>query len=80
MSAARPRVAVIWANYGPYHLARAKALAELCALAPIEMAAVQRQYGWSPSRDGSSLRCALSLAGATRIKAACGCQPLCTEL
>lgn len=52
MSQAKPRVALIWANFGPYHLARANALGSLCELWPIEMAAVQRHYGWQADRNG----------------------------
>lgn len=40
------RLAVIWTNFGPYHLARLRALAPCFDLHAIELATFQRLYRW----------------------------------
>lgn len=86
MNSKAPRVALIWANFGPYHMARARALASKCLLFPIEVAARQRQYGWRTERNGfqPAIRTlspgALEDQSALRLAAAVyrtleGCQP-----
>ena len=44
----RRRVAVIWINLGPYHIARVRAMREHFEVSAIELSAHQRQYGWKP--------------------------------
>ena len=41
-----PRVALLWTNFGPYHVARARALAGVVDLTTIEFAKRQELYGW----------------------------------
>jgi hypothetical protein len=42
------RIAVIFVNYGPYHVARARAVARLRGIDPyfVELAALQELYSW----------------------------------
>jgi len=40
------RVAVLWVHFGPYHLARLRAVREKCEVAAIEFASGQQMYGW----------------------------------
>lgn len=40
------RIAVIWANFGMYHLARISALQQTCDLVAIELAGFQKRSGW----------------------------------
>jgi 1,2-diacylglycerol 3-alpha-glucosyltransferase len=47
------RLAVIWANFGPYHMARARALAKICDVIAIQFAEFQRLYGWRPERHAN---------------------------
>lgn len=49
----RIRVSVIFVNYGPYHLARARALAAHPQLDPyfIELASAQNKYPWQAEKD-----------------------------
>lgn len=44
------KVVLSWINLGPYHVARARALSELCQLTVVELASVHRQYGWTINR------------------------------
>jgi glycosyltransferase involved in cell wall biosynthesis len=39
-------VAVLWVHFGPYHLARLRALRQKCEVAAIEFASGQQMYGW----------------------------------
>lgn len=44
------RIAILWAQYGPYHFARATALAELvgpCRVVAVELANLTRDYQWT---------------------------------
>lgn len=50
MGKPRNRAAVIWANFGLYHFARAHAMSSACDLLAIELASHQRMYGWQISR------------------------------
>jgi 1,2-diacylglycerol 3-alpha-glucosyltransferase len=47
------RTVVIFANFGPYHLARAEALSEVQGIEAhfVELAPVQRLYPWTTTRD-----------------------------
>src|SRR5215471_15162012 len=49
MGKMRTRAAVIWANFGLYHFARANAMSSTCDLLAIELASHQRMYGWRVS-------------------------------
>ncbi len=40
------KVAVLGVHFGPYHLARLRALREKCEVAAIEFASGQQMYGW----------------------------------
>ena len=54
MKATNPaRVAVIFVNYGPYHIARARALADRPDFDPIfiELASAQRKYTWEIDKE-----------------------------
>jgi len=43
---------VLWVHFGPYHLARLRALRQKCEVAAIEFASGQQMYGWQS--EGSS--------------------------
>jgi 1,2-diacylglycerol 3-alpha-glucosyltransferase len=43
----RPRVVLMWINFGPYHFARARALSDAFDLYAIEYASTQVMYGWN---------------------------------
>src|SRR5208283_5310105 len=45
------KVAVLWANFGLYHLARLSALNGITDLSAIEFASFQTRYGWKPQRE-----------------------------
>ncbi len=57
-----PKVAVLFANFGPYHLARVGALSTKCRLTAIEFAREQEIYGWKINRRGTGI---LTLDGGT---------------
>src|SRR5260370_39744572 len=48
----RARVAVVFVNYGPYHVARARGLASREDIDPtfIELASAQRKYTWESTK------------------------------
>jgi glycosyltransferase involved in cell wall biosynthesis len=48
---ARPRVAVLFHRFGPYHLARLEAAARHLAIEGVELSATDRTYAWN-STDG----------------------------
>ncbi len=43
---AQPRLAILWVHFGPYHLARLRALRQRCPVTAIEFASGQQTYGW----------------------------------
>ena len=47
----RRRIAVVWTNFGPYHLARIRALAQYFRVLAIELAAFERLYGWQTDKS-----------------------------
>ena len=49
------RVAVLFANFGPYHLARLKAAASVCELLAIEVNHKSREYAWEPDAVASGV-------------------------
>ncbi len=58
MSAANPKVAIIWSRFGPYHLARLRGAAEAGAqinaeLHGIEAAERDSIYEWNPCKSGN---------------------------
>ena len=46
-----PRIAVIFDNFGPYHIARLAAAASRCNLLGIEVASVSAEYAWNPTAE-----------------------------
>lgn len=50
------RIAVIFDNFGPYHLARLVAASRRCELLGIEVVARSAEYGWAPSLESTSFR------------------------
>lgn len=40
------KVALLWVHFGPYHLARLRAIRQRCAITAIQFAAGQQIYGW----------------------------------
>ncbi len=42
------KVAVLFDNFGPYHLARLRAAAQVCELLAVEVAAASAEYAWEP--------------------------------
>jgi len=49
-------VAIIFDNFGPYHLARLRAAAGLCDLLAIEVAGRSATYAWDASREAEPFR------------------------
>ncbi len=45
-----PKFAVIWVNFGPYHLARIRALTEKFQVTGIELASWERLYSWKAAK------------------------------
>jgi 1,2-diacylglycerol 3-alpha-glucosyltransferase len=54
-AAGQPSAVLIFANFGFYHLARMRALAEVFPVTAIELAAEQKLYGWSTKKAGYDL-------------------------
>ncbi len=52
----RPKVALMWTNFGPYHFARARALARYVDLCSIQFASREALYGWSRLDTDVTLR------------------------
>ncbi len=52
----QPRAAILWAHLGPYHVARAQAVRDLCDLTVLELAAAERGCGWDGCRPGTTIR------------------------
>ena len=50
-----PTVALLFANFGFYHLARFSALNAVCAVCAIEFAGNQKLYGWQTNRGAASV-------------------------
>ncbi len=48
-------IVLIFANFGFYHLARMQALAEILPVTAIELAAVQKLYGWRVDKSGHNI-------------------------
>ena len=46
------RLAVIWTNFGPYHVARIRALTKYFDVAAIQLAGSERLYGWVAEMKG----------------------------
>jgi 1,2-diacylglycerol 3-alpha-glucosyltransferase len=43
------KIAVLFDNFGPYHVARLRAAAQVCTLLAIQARGRSREYGWKPS-------------------------------
>jgi 1,2-diacylglycerol 3-alpha-glucosyltransferase len=65
----RRKTVLWWTNYGPYHYARASALASRCELLPFQLASFQRKYGWSTDAE-SSIKVTTILEGDWEAQAA----------
>jgi glycosyltransferase involved in cell wall biosynthesis len=48
--------AILWIHLGPYHLARAEAVRELCDLTVLELAASEHGCGWDGHRPATPVR------------------------
>lgn len=57
------RIAVIFDNFGPYHLARLAALAALSDLTAIELRARSEEYAWDSDDKAEFRRCTLLTGG-----------------
>lgn len=55
-----PRVALLWSQFGPYHIDRCRAAAQMLAgkadLTCVEMASATETYGWEPSGEIAGVR------------------------
>jgi len=49
------RIAVIFDNFGPYHLARLRAAAGVCELTAVEVAASSAEYAWKRSGEDAEI-------------------------
>ncbi len=66
------KVAVIFENFGPYHLARLRAAGQVCTLLAFQINHRSRDYNWEPNNGG------LEFASLTLNAAADASQPLST--
>ncbi len=69
-----PRVALLWVHFGPYHLARLRALRRNCHVTAIQFASSQEMYGWRTNINAELItlrtetyRAASSLEGFLRL-------------
>lgn len=60
------RVAILFDNFGPYHLARLKAAAGVCDLLAVEFGSSSVEYAWNASESEGFKRVALNDDGASR--------------
>jgi len=59
------KIAILFDNFGPYHVARLNAASEVCTLLGIELHPQSRDYGWQPDIGPRSFHCVtLSAASA----------------
>lgn len=59
------RIAVLFDNFGPYHVARLQVLAAHCTLLGVQRRAVSREYEWDPAQAVPFQRVTLEEAGAS---------------
>jgi glycosyltransferase involved in cell wall biosynthesis len=60
------RVAILFDNFGPYHLARLKAASGVCDVLAVEFGSSSAEYDWKASQVGGVKRIALNDQGASR--------------
>jgi 1,2-diacylglycerol 3-alpha-glucosyltransferase len=51
------KIAILFDNFGPYHVARLNAASDVCTLLGIELHAQSREYGWQPDIGPRSFHC-----------------------
>jgi glycosyltransferase involved in cell wall biosynthesis len=65
------RVAILFDNFGPYHLARLRSAAEICDLLAVEFGASSDEYAWRRETSGEFSTITLNPAGtASKMSAA----------
>jgi glycosyltransferase involved in cell wall biosynthesis len=60
-----PRVAILFDNFGPYHLARLKAASNACDVLAVEFGSSSAEYEWKASESGGLKRVALNDRGSS---------------
>jgi glycosyltransferase involved in cell wall biosynthesis len=60
-----PRVAILFDNFGPYHLARLKAASHVCDVLAVEFGSASAEYEWKASESGGLKRVALNDRGSS---------------
>lgn len=60
-----PRVAILFDNFGPYHLARLKAASHVCDVLTVEFGSASAEYEWKASESGGLKRVALNDRGSS---------------
>jgi glycosyltransferase involved in cell wall biosynthesis len=60
-----PRVAILFDNFGPYHLARLKASSGVCDLLAVEFGSSSSEYDWKASEAAGLRRVALNEHGSS---------------
>ncbi len=50
------KIAVVFDNFGPYHLARLKAAASVCTLLGVEVAGRSAEYDWAPNMEAQGFQ------------------------
>src|SRR5215471_2534050 len=51
------RVAIVFENFGPYHLARLKAASQVCTLLAAQIHARSSRYAWEPCLEQKDFQC-----------------------
>lgn len=59
------RIAVLFDNFGPYHVARLSAAARMCELLGIEVAGRSAEYDWAPVREATGFEREVLVKAAT---------------
>ena len=62
----KKRVAILFDNFGPYHLARLKAASEVCDLLAVEFGASSSEYAWEASGSEGFKRVVINQSGSSR--------------
>ena len=60
-----PRVAILFDNFGPYHLARLNAASSACDVLAVEFGSSSAEYEWNASESGGLKRVALNDRGSS---------------
>ena len=61
-----PRVAILFDNFGPYHLARLRAASGVCDLLAVEFGASSSEYDWEASESEGIKRVVVNQSGSSR--------------